>query len=390
MPGIPQLQLLIPGLCGPLPDIEALLKDKNCQAIFSEIAKSRLTILSDNNLYALLAHFFLMEETEDFPSAALSLLACAEQSEYESGVQSLFMSKKAIQKLLCSDNYFLHADPVHLCADMDHAILTGSQDLNLSVQEAKQLSQKLHDHFKVDGLNIFAMDASHWYLSVEKSPSLTTTSLKDAIGRNVNFILPSGDSAGYWKQFLNESQMLLHMHECNQQREQMGRLAVNSLWLHGGGCLPEKTRIDKAATEISAIICDDMLLQGLAQYYKLPWYDVNSFYNENNAISEFEIKNSIESFYEKIKNQTKPLLYINTLLPWLNYTDTSMWQQHLLEFYQQWLKPLLVLVRQGRIKLELYPCNNKKFGFDRFYRYRLYSPEFWRNTKIEDYVNTYS
>ena len=359
MSSVPDLQLLVPGLCGPLPEIQPLLTDTDCQRVFSLLAKARATTLETDRLAPLLANLFKLDINDEFPSAALSLRGYLERGE-----TPLTMPAAELEGLLNGGGYFLHADPVHLRADMDHAILLGTQELNIGPIEATALTQQLQTHFAEDDVRLFAMDAAHWFVHVKQPQALQTVELSDAVGRNVNFILPQGEDASYWKSFLNEAQMLLSMQAENQQREQQGQLTVNSVWLHGGGCLPSVQEMT-----VSAVYSDDALLQGLANISDLTCSPVDA---------------SVDVFMSQIAEQAMPLLYINSLSPWLNYTDAEMWRRQLQVFATQWLQPLLAQVRQGKLTLTLYPANNQCYHFGRFDSYR-----FWRKAKIENYVSHY-
>ena len=372
MSNIPHVQLLAPGLCGPLPDTQQIFDDARLKQCFSQLAKANVTTLDCNDLYSLLIDLFKLEKSpvlnrDNFPSAALSLLGYSERlDKKEHDKNACIMSKDDVSHLSLNDYCFLHADPVHLRAEMDHAVLVGTQDLNLSKLETKEFCETLHQHFKDDDVDVFAMDENHWYVRLKTPQDVCTVKLSDAVGRNVNFIMPSGKDEVYWKQFLNESQMLLHMHSNNEKRESRGQLPVNSVWVHGGGGL---SGLHASGNSVSSVCADDVLLTGLAKYCQLP-----------NTVGLDDVK----TFYARIKDEVKPLLYIDSLLPWLNYTDTEMWQQQCESFYLLWLKPLLGMVKQGKMQLTLYPCNDKAYSFNRYSSYK-----FWRKAKIENYVSIY-
>ena len=405
---IPHLQLLIPGLCGPLPSspqlLENLANNQKLQSVYNALDKAHAQKSACDHLYPLLSQLFQLDidtvragnETGQytfFPSAAFSLLALCEQDN-----DKILLSSQQIKNLDVQHGYFMHADPVHLRAEMDHAILVGTADLNLSSAESNQLTETLHQHFSADGLEVFAMDANHWFVKVseekrQQQQDFATVSLADAVGRNVNFILPTGGNSTYWKQFLNESQMLLHMHENNQSREQQGQITLNSVWLHGAGCLPQikdnktdnKNNMDGLPTSaLSSVCADDMLLMGLANYSGLPLYRPEAFESDASGVAGIR-------YYEKIKHQPKPLLYLDTLVPWLNYTESAMWQQQLEKIHDVWLKPLLDKVKQGKLRLSLYPCNDQIFDFEPYYQYKAGVSQlmFWQKTKINNYVSTY-
>ncbi len=379
MPSLPNIQLLVPGLCGPLPIYESLAENKGLVEVYSQLAKAAQQPLFSHSIESLLIQRFGLNPIQTLPSAALSLAGYVADDAGRNGAQPLLVERAFIRRLLAEDYYFLHADPVHLRAEMDHAVLAaGGEELTVSSQEAKAMSAKLSHHFRQDGVEVFAVDATHWFVAIKKTQSLHTTRLTDAIGRNVNFILPEGKDAAYWKSFLNEAQMLLHLCEANQQREQNGEQTLNSIWLHGGGQLPSS--VDPA---ISSVVSDNIMVCGLAKQAGRPLYRCSDYLDPRSSILNEKFYADI--FYTDINNQSEVMVYLDTLLPWLPYMDTTMWQQRVIKLYQQWFAPLLEQVRAGRLTMDVYPDNKQKYHFSRHYALR-----FWRQTKIEDYVSVYA
>ena len=66
-----------------------------------------------------------------------------------------------------------------------------------------------------------------------------TSELELVEGHNVNDELPSGQDSSTWQRYITEAQMILHDHPVNAARESRGEPVVNSLWLWGGGVVPE-------------------------------------------------------------------------------------------------------------------------------------------------------
>ena len=129
--------------------------------------------------------------------------------------------------------YWLRADPVHLHLLHDRVILR--PDVTLTPDEARQLITALNAHFDADGLRFSAPHPQHWYLRLDAAPDITTQWLSEVDGADVRPCLPQGADALRWHRYLNEAQMLLHAHPLNVAREERGALAVNSVWLWGGG-----------------------------------------------------------------------------------------------------------------------------------------------------------
>jgi hypothetical protein len=138
---------------------------------------------------------------------------------------------------VAGDAYWLRADPVHLRVMRDRIVLADSESLELSHQEADALAASIGGHFGEE-LNPLSLHPQRWYLRFPTVPRLVTTPLSVAVGRDIEPLLPQGRDAMRFRALSNELQMLLHAHPVNQVREARGELAVNSLWLWGGGRLP--------------------------------------------------------------------------------------------------------------------------------------------------------
>ncbi len=360
----PQVHLVIPGLCGPLPEPPRPTADT--AACFRALGRGRQLQHPAHGLAALLAGFFSLDTAAAFPSAALSLSACLGE---EGGAPMLSSSRReALGEALRRNEYFMHADPVHLRAELDHAVLVGSQMLDLGEQEASALVEALRAHFADDGIEVFACSASRWFVSTRRPQRLTTVPLDDAIGRNVNFILPRGEDARRWQSFLNESQMLLFASEQNRQREQLGQYPVNSVWLHGGGCLPAAAPVGaNAPFVIDRVLADAPLLRGLAALRSIP----------------------CETLPEQVADHGSwtgehTLVYLDALLPWLNESGSALWQQALSKYWQRWLAPLMRQANRGRLRLTVYPADGRQWFFSRFHACRL-----WKKTPACALIRTY-
>lgn len=147
-------------------------------------------------------------------------------------------------------DYWLRADPVHLSVMRDRIVLADSQVLELDQAEADALVASIHGHFG-DSFGPLALQPRRWYLRLPQAPQMSTIPLSSAAGRDIDPLQPRGPDASRFRALLNELQMLLHDHPVNQGREVRGQLPVNSLWLWGGGVLPQARRPDtlKIATD---------------------------------------------------------------------------------------------------------------------------------------------
>jgi len=148
--------------------------------------------------------------------------------------------RAAADGLDVAGGYWLCADPVHL--QMQHAQVMLWPDLALSREEAAALCANLNEHFAGMGLKFHAPHPQRWYVEMEGTPQLVTAPLPQVAWRDAKFHQPHGTDATRWQRIVTEAQMLLHAHPANQARAARGELAVNSLWLWGGGRAAELRR----------------------------------------------------------------------------------------------------------------------------------------------------
>jgi len=74
---------------------------------------------------------------------------------------------------------------------------------------------------------------------------------------------------------LNEVQMLLHAHAANTERESAGEVAVNSIWLSGGGAMPAPVTITPDS-DIDCVVGNSALYKGLAKRSGLMHHNVSA------------------------------------------------------------------------------------------------------------------
>ncbi|NOQ69993.1 MAG: hypothetical protein GQ573_07795 [Gammaproteobacteria bacterium] len=345
MPSKSELQLVVPGICGPLAETHFLKSSPDIDRWIKILSKSHC-LPSQGNTNDVIASLFKLNFKSDFPSAALTLLA---KNMYDPAL------------------FYMHADPVHLRADMDHAVLTSSADLNISESESATLCQMLNQHFNQDGLAFLLLNKNQWFVSSKNKIKMKTTSLPDATGRNINFILPEGEDAVRWKQVLTEAQMLMHTHELNISRENSGLMTINSLWFHGSGELGEHEN-----EKINSLCSNQDMLKGLARLIKCDYLKVPGSVNE------------YADYLLSCKQGSVNVLHLAELEHLVNYTDVRPWLKQLTETLDCWIYPLLKFASKNNIKVTLYPCNEKKYQFSKYDILK-----FWRKDKLEKHVNSY-
>ena len=338
-----KLSLLVPGLCGPLPRLEGL--ESTAMPLVELLKQCNKHRTSAPGYSAQLSELFGVEVGQVFPYAALSLLA----HDIEPGA-------------FC----WLHADPVNLQADMDRAVLTDSQTLAIEQKEAEQLVNELNAHFAADGVSLLMADRNNWYIRLDPC-DLVTTPLNQAVGRNINHLLPAGEAASRWKRLLNEAQMLLHISEVNQQRELRGLAPLNSLWLWGEGVLPEP-----ASSDITQVYADDAVTTGLAKL---------------NHISHATLIDPV-GLANTMHGDGHSLVVLNQLDGPCNYGDTMAWLDDMLELVRDWLEPLLVTATSLDTDVNIYQCNGVRYHFRNNNKPGISKLMFWKKDHLRDYVDT--
>jgi len=338
-----KLSLVVPGLCGPLPGLEGV--EESAGLLLELLKPLRKETTSGTDYSTQLAELFGLEIEKSFPYAALSLLA----HDMEPG-----------------DNCWIHADPVNLQADMDRAILSDSQTLHIRQEEAEKLVNELNAHFAADDISVVMADENNWFIRLDDC-RLETTPLSRAVARNINQLMPTGEAASEWRRLLNEAQMLLHMSEVNQGREERGVAAVNSLWLWGEGVLPHQ-----AYTDVTHVYADDTVTTGIARL---------------NRIRHSALTDPIVLAYA-MQNEGHSLVLINQLDGPCNYADTSAWLDEMLEVVEDWLNPIIETAKSLDADVNIYPCNGLRYHFNNNNKFNISKLMFWKKDRLQDYVDT--
>ena len=219
---------------------------------------------AEHALEASLCKQFGLKKQADWPVALLALMS--EESQQAAG-------------------YWFIVHPVHFVLQRDYFMLGDAVRLN--ADELNLLAGALNQHFAQDALRFLPNKAGDFlYLHVNDDVDVSTYSLSEAMGRDVGKHMPQGTHSMKFQAFLNEVQMLLHDHPINKALEERGLLAVNSLWLSGGGSFKEiNQQAQKPAFQLFA---NDALSDGLAKWTGVPCQksatDYASFICEGDAV----------------------------------------------------------------------------------------------------------
>ena len=130
----------------------------------------------------------------------------------------------------------LCADPCYLHADRDRLLLF-SDSLDITEEEADEFISTIQPLLTEFGANLEKYNSDQWFINLAAMPELDFTALAEVNGKAVRNSLPTGDEQTRlaWLRLWNEIQMCLFDLPLNQQRQQQGKLPINSLWFWGKG-----------------------------------------------------------------------------------------------------------------------------------------------------------
>lgn len=157
--------------------------------------------------------------------------------------------------------YYFRADPVHLAADRDQLVMLPLSALQVQPDEGSMFSQTFNHMYGAEGYWLETPHPERWYLRSPVSFRCVTHDPALVVGQSVFELMPSGEDGQRLRRLMNEVQMLLHEHPLNQAREKHCCTAINSLWIWGGGRLPESP-----AVGCIGVRTDSPLVAGFARF----------------------------------------------------------------------------------------------------------------------------
>lgn len=215
------LELVVPGLLGPVTDADAVARlSPELPSLAWLLARAdRGAETATESLAPVFEAFGVTGPT--WPAAAVARLGEPDGDAVTLG-----------------ERWWVRADPVYLRVDTTHARLFGAWALDLQANESAALIERLNEFYADDGLVFEAPVPDRWYIGCPRTSDLRAVPPDRVAGRNVDAFMPEGDDARAWRAWLNEVQMLLHDAPVNTRRERRGALPVNSVWVWGGGRCP--------------------------------------------------------------------------------------------------------------------------------------------------------
>jgi len=220
------------------------------------------------------------------------------------------------------------ADPVHLRLAGDRIILADSRELAITTEEAGRLIEMLNTELD-DALTFQTKTPERWYLRLRARPDLRTHSIRQAIGRQVDALLPEGADARIWRRVISEAQILLHKHSVNIVRESQGRSAINSVWLWGCGGYP---RLEPGPANV--VVADEPIALGLARAAGIG--------------AEPLPANAHELLSRHAKSHA--LILLDRIERAAAYHDAGDWANGLAELERDWFVPLVRALDSGSVR----------------------------------------
>lgn len=165
-----------------------------------------------------------------------------------------------------TDASWLSADPAWVQPDLNGVRLLACGQMQLSMDEAQSLAKLLKPVFGDAGMILEISSPDRWHVRLPtQAPLPDFAAPEQALGEDLFEHLPQGPEGRRWRALLNEVQVLLHQHPVNAERRARGLPPVNSVWLWGGGALPQRVM-----TTLAGVVGDDVLLLGLARRAAIP------------------------------------------------------------------------------------------------------------------------
>jgi hypothetical protein len=210
--------VLLPSLAG---WVTQLRDDKRYPNLETVLAKSRFKAVTATSLDHRRFDLFKIDHDKSRPLPVASLCHGAGESPGQP-----------------RRHYYLRIDPVTLHADMSRLMLLRSGFGDLPHEYRQAVTEAIQSIFQAAGMTPEA-SGDCWTVALDSDPGVAFTSLDDSLGADISECLPETPAAIPWKKLMNEVQMALHALPLNEQRRQQGQPIINSIWIWGGGCLPE-------------------------------------------------------------------------------------------------------------------------------------------------------
>ncbi len=248
------------------------------------------------------------------------------------------------------------ADPVQLIADRDQLMVRQVKDI--ADDEASELILAFNQLFDGDGLILSKTEPGSWYIQFPEVKELFTQPLFKVDGSYFAHSMPQGKDLIWWRKILAEIEMLFYSHRVNQKRQDEGKAMINSLWLSGGGILPQEPHFKH---KVDLMVSDDPIVKGIAKWLDIAYQPAKTF----NPVNEIDRR-----------SHQRQLVSFNELNQALASHSHQAIEAAITDLDNRLLAPCISAVKSGQLKtLELWVGHNH-------YRYnRQRSHYFWKQGK---------
>jgi hypothetical protein len=263
------------------------------------------------------------------------------------------------------NDFWLSIDPVQMIPDRDTLVLIPAKDLAITKQESEALLDAFNRHFAEDKVQVLYGAPDQWFMQIKQPIDLQSTSLTKAAYQSLNNAYPRGNAANYWRQLINETQMLFYTHPVNEQRRDNGLPEINSIWPWGEGNLSAAQITPRSN---ATIFTDCEYLQGLALA---------------TGAQRFPQVNSYQEWQTKTKNGNN-FIYLDSLAEQIPQMQATEWLQAVQKFEEEWMKPVLSALNNKQLDSVFLDLGANK----QFYLTAKSLKRFWRwNKKLTALCN---
>ncbi len=255
---------------------------------------------------------------------------------------------------------YLCADPVFLQAGQREIILQDSEHLGINQHEANELARLFNEYYANEGWRLTADKPMCWHLAGAFKHPVSLPPLGDVVNRKINqYLSASGSQSPYWRQIMNEIQMLFHDAEVNRLREAGGRPVINGLWLYGAGSLPETV-----AGRWQWIRSNHPLAAGLAKLAKSDYDRLPESFND--LITD---KTSMGDTSKLCLIASDALHYA------VGHDDFDGWKSAIEWLNNQWLLPAMLQLKRHKLKkIVVHDCAGHRYDITPSDLWRFWKP----------------
>jgi len=221
---------------------------------------------------------------------------------------------------------WLRADPVHLRADRDRALLIPNEAFAITEEEADGLSRSLIPLLE-PRFRLHRASPTQWCLEALEGDAAGASARApvDLAGADVDRNLP----AKAWHPLLTELQMAMYDHPVNAAREAGGLPVINSVWLWGEGRLPAAARVPW-----HSVTANDLPTLGLAK---------------RAGARHRLLPDGADAWLERAPEDGRHLVVLDRLRGVTALGDGEGASRRLAALEAQWIAPFLAALKQDRL-----------------------------------------